>query len=48
MEPNVNEIILMEDNDGAKAMADNPLSLGRSKHMDVRWNFIRELVERRN
>ena len=33
---NVYEITLMEDNEGAKAMAGNPLSSGRSKHIDVR------------
>ena len=38
-------IQILEDNEGAKAMAENPLSSGRSKHIDVRWHFIRELVE---
>ena len=47
MQPNVYEITLMEDNEGAKAMAENPFSLGRSKHIDVRWHFIRELVEKK-
>ena len=47
MQPNVYEIILMEDNDGAKAMAENPLSSGRSKHVDVRLHFIREVVEKK-
>ena len=46
MQPNVYEITL-EDNEGAKAMAENPLSSGRSKHIDVRWHFIRELVEKK-
>ena len=32
------------DNEGAKALADNPLTSGRSKHIDVRWHFIRDLV----
>ena len=36
IEPNVYEITLMEDNEGAKAMAENALSSGRSKHIDVR------------
>ena len=36
IQPNVYEITLMEDNEGAKAMAENPLSSGRSKHIDVR------------
>ena len=28
-------------------MVENPVSLGRSKHIDVRWHFIRELVEKK-
>ena len=47
MQPNVYEITMMEDNEGAKAMADNPLSLGRSKDIYVRWHFIRELVKKK-
>ena len=47
MHPNVYEITLMEDNEGAKAMAENPLSSGRSKHIDARWHFVRELVEKK-
>ena len=46
MQPNVYEITL-EGNEGAKAMAENPLSSGRSKPIDVRWHFIRELVEKK-
>ena len=45
MQPNVYEITLMENNEGVKAMIENPFSSGRSKHIDVRWHFIRELVE---
>ncbi|CAM9261968.1 unnamed protein product, partial [Sphacelaria rigidula] len=37
-------IVLYEDNEGAKALAENPLSSGRSKHIDVTYHFIRELV----
>ena len=47
MQPNMYEITLMEDNEGAKAMAEIPLSSGRSKHIDVRWHFVRELVEKK-
>ena len=47
MQPNVYEITLMEDNERAKAMAENLLSSGRSKHIDVSWHFIRELVEKK-
>ena len=48
MQPNAYEITLMEDNEGAKAMAENPLSSGRSKHIDVRWHFIGELVQKKD
>ena len=47
MQPKVYEITLTEDNEGAKAMAENPLSSGRSKHVGVRWHFIHELVEKK-
>ena len=47
MQPNVYEITLMEDNEGAKAMAENLLSSGRSKYIDVRLHFIREVVEKK-
>ena len=38
-------IDLFEDNQGTIAMAENPISGGRTKHIDVRYHFIRELVE---
>ena len=41
MQPNMYEVTSIEDNE----TAENPLSSGRSKHIDVRWHFIRELVE---
>ena len=44
MQPNIYEIALIEDKEGAKVMAENLLSSGRSKHIDVRWDFIRELI----
>ena len=47
MQPNAYEIILMEDKEEAKAVAENPLSSGRSKHIDGRWHFIHELVEKK-
>ncbi|CAB1110657.1 unnamed protein product [Ectocarpus sp. CCAP 1310/34] len=36
---------VLEDNEGAIALADNPLSSGRSKHIDVRHHFLRSLTE---
>ena len=38
---------LLEDNQGAIAIAMNPISGGRTNHIDVRCHFIRELVERK-
>ena len=32
------------DNDGAIASTTNPLSSARTKHIDVRFHFLRELV----
>ena len=38
---------VFEDNQGAIALAENPMSAGRTKHIDVRYHFIRELVEKK-
>ena len=35
-----------ENNEGAKALAENPLSSARTKHIYVRYHFLRELVKR--
>ena len=40
-------IDLFEDNQGAIAIAENPISGGRAKQIDVSYYFIRELVERK-
>ena len=45
MNSNVYEIEILEDNEGAKAMAENLLHSGRSKYIDVRWHFLRDFVE---
>ena len=37
---------LFEDNQGAIAIAENPISGGRTKYIDIRYHFIRQLVER--
>ena len=36
---------MYEDNDGAIQLAQNPLSSGRTKYIDVRHHFIRDLVK---
>ncbi|CAM9866732.1 unnamed protein product [Sphacelaria rigidula] len=39
------DIVFHKDNEGAKALADNPISSDPSKHIDVRrWHFMRDLV----
>ena len=35
-------IKVLEDNQGAKALIENPLSYARSKHIDVRFHFPRD------
>ena len=35
---------VFEDNQGAIALAENPLSSARSKHIDVRFHFAREVL----
>ena len=38
-------ITMMEDNQGAIALAKNPIAHSRSKHIDIRFHFIREAQE---
>ena len=40
-------IKVAEDNQGAKALVENPLSSARSKHIDVRFHLIRDLFKTR-
>ena len=37
-------ILLLGDNDGSVAMAKNPEFHKRTKHVDIRWHWVRELV----
>ena len=39
------KIRVLEDNEGALALVQNPFSSARSKHIDVRFHFIRELFK---
>ena len=39
------KIRVLEDNEGALALVQNPFSSARSKHIDVRYHFIRELFK---
>ena len=38
-------IELFEDNEGDIAVAENPISSGKIKHINVRWHFIRDFVK---
>ena len=37
--------VLMEDNSGAIAIAKNPVSHARTKHIDVRYHYVHEAVQ---
>ena len=43
-EPTGSCVRVFEDIQGAIALAENPLSFARSKHIDVRFHFVRELL----
>ena len=35
----------MEDNQGAIALAKNPVAHARTKHIDIRFHYVREAVQ---
>ena len=37
--------MLMEDNQGAIALSQNPVEHARTKHIDIRYHFIREAIQ---
>ena len=39
-------ITIMEDNQGAIALTQNPIAHSRTKHIDIRFHFIREAREK--
>ena len=40
-------ILLQGDNHGAIKLAQNPITHSRSKHIDIRHHFVRDLVDRK-
>ena len=38
-------VVIYEDNQAAQKLAENPVLHDRAKHIDIRYHFIRELVE---
>jgi len=38
---------ITEDNQGAIAIAHNPVDHARTKHIDIRYHFVREAVQKR-
>lgn len=41
----VDSMKLFNDNNGALSLAMNPIYHSRTKHIDVRYHFVREIVE---
>ena len=41
----INILVIMEDNTGAIKLSDNPEFHKKTKHIDIKYHFIRELVE---
>ena len=41
----IGKIRVLEDNEGAIALAEKPLSSDNSKHIDMRHHFLRSLTE---
>ena len=39
--------VMMEDNQGTIAMARNPVSHARTKHIDIRYHYVRETVQKK-
>ena len=39
--------VMMEDNQGTIAMARNPVSHARTKHIDIRYHYVREAVQKK-
>ena len=44
-QPAATPIEILADNTGAIALTRNPVNHKRNKHIDIRYHFIRELVE---
>ena len=36
---------MLEDNQGCTALAENPMTSQKSKHIDIRYHFVRDLVK---
>jgi hypothetical protein len=43
---NIKPITIMEDNQGAIAIAKNPVGHKRTKHIDIRYHFVREQTQK--
>eukprot|EP01018_Ginkgo_biloba_P040990 Gb_08639 [translate_table: standard] len=45
MHPQMEETVIFCDNQSTIALSKNPVLHGRSKHIDIKFHFIRELVK---
>jgi hypothetical protein len=41
------QIQIMNDNQGARSLAQNPIQHSRTKHIDIRHHFVREILQRK-
>jgi hypothetical protein len=39
------QIVILEDNQGAIAIAQNPVGHARTKHIDIKYHYVRECVQ---
>ena len=37
--------LILSDNTGAVSLSDNPVFHSRSKHIDIRWHYVRDLIQ---
>lgn len=40
-------IPILTDNTGAVSLSDNPVFHSRSKHIDIKWHFVRDLIKKK-
>jgi hypothetical protein len=46
--PQINPTVLFEDNQGCIAMSNNDTSGRNTKHIDIQYNYMREMVHKKS